>query len=82
MNQKDIDDLEKDLSDFVKSWQKRQQKRVNKWRKYLFSAFVIILCLVFLLPQQYIYLWWLSVVLIGFSAGTLYKIINDEARTS
>jgi 4-hydroxybenzoate polyprenyltransferase len=82
MNQKDIDDLERDLKNFVKNWQTSQQQRINSWRKMVFSAFIIILCLIFFLPELIVLLWWLSVVFIGFSAGSLYKLINDEARTS
>ncbi len=82
MNQKDIDDLEKDLKNFANNWQTNQQQRINRWRKIVFSTFLIILCLIFFLPGLIVLLWWLSVVFIGFSAGSLYKMINDEARTS
>ena len=82
MNQKDIDDLEKDLENFVNNWQTSQQQRIKRWRKFVLSIFVVILCLIFFLPELIVLLWWLSVVFIGFSAGVLYKMINDEARTS
>ncbi len=82
MNQKDIDDLEKDLKEFVSHWQREQQKRISTWRRFVLIAFVVILGLVFLLPRLSVLLWWLSIVFIGFSAGYLYKIINDDAKTN
>ena len=82
MNQKDIDELEKDLKEFVNHWQNQQQKRIFTWRRFVLVVFVVFVSLVFLLPKLYVLLWWLSIVFIGFSAGTLYKIINDDAKTA
>jgi len=75
---KDIDILEKELFDFSQEWQKNQSKRTDKWRKMLLIGFVLTLLISFLFPQ----LWWLGIVLIAYSAGSLFMIIDQEAKTT
>ncbi len=74
----DIDILEKELFDFSQKWKVNQSKRTNKWRKMLFFGFVTSLVTGFLFPQ----LWWVAIILIAYSAGALFMIIDQEAKTT
>lgn len=82
IDHKEIDKLEQELSDFEQHWRQIQQQRIIKWRQFLLASFVVIMGLLLLYPKMFILLWWLGIVLIGFTAGSLYKIINDEAKAA
>jgi len=75
---KDIDLLEKDLFDFSQKWKAIQSKRTARWRKMLIFGFIATLLIGFLFPQ----LWWIGIVLIAYSAGSLFMIIDQEAKTT
>ena len=74
----DIDNLEKELFDFSQKWKVKQSIRTNKWRKMLLSGFVATLLIGFLFPL----LWWVGIMLIAYSAGSLFMIIDQEAKTT
>lgn len=78
ISQSDIDTLEKELKAFSEKWEVNQSIRNNRWRKILLGGFVTTLLASFVYPQ----LWWLGVILIAYSAGSLFMIIDNEAKTS
>ena len=82
MDHKDIDKLEWELSEFEMQWRLTQQQRITKWRQFLLVSSLIIMGLLLLSPKMLMLLWWLAIIVIGYTAGSLYKIISDEARTS
>lgn len=78
IEQTDIDKLENELLQFSRNWEVSQADRGRKWRTFLLIGFVATLLIAFLFPQ----LWWLGIVLIAYSAGSLFVIIDQEAKTS
>ena len=74
----DIDNLEKELFDFSQKWKVKQSIRTNKWRKMLLSGFVATLLIGFLFPL----FWWVGIMFIAYSAGSLFMIIDQEAKTT
>lgn len=78
IRQSDIDNLEKELLQFSKNWERNQITRNRKWRKFLLIGFVATLIMGFVFPQ----LWWIGIIVIAYSAGSLFVLIDQEARTT
>lgn len=78
INPTDIDTLEQELITFTQNWEKNQSFRSLRWRQFILIGFLFTLIISFLMPQ----LWWIGLGLIAYSAGSLFRIIGQEAKTN
>jgi len=74
----EIDKLEKELIEFSAEWESNQILRASKWRKWVLIGFIATLVSGFLFPK----LWWFGIILIAYSAGSLYMLIDQQAKIS
>lgn len=76
MNSSYIDELEKQLSDFTADWEEALKKRVFAWRVRLIVGVVLSL----LVPVFFPALFWLWLVVLGMSAGSLYSLLKSNVK--
>lgn len=74
----EIEKLEKVLINFQKEWKETQKKRSNKWRKHFLISFAVAVMASMLFPA----LWWTSLVIIAYFAGSLFTLLRQNAKTS
>ena len=74
----EIEKLEKVLFNFQKEWKETQAKRSKKWRKYFFVSFILSIVASTYAPM----LWWVSLIVIAYFAGSLFTILRQDAKTS
>ena len=74
----EITKLEKYLQDFQEEWIEIQAKRSAKWRKHFLISFIVSLTASLLAPI----LWWTSIIVITYFAGSLFTILRKNAKTS
>ncbi len=75
MNSSYIDELEQRLSNFTEDWEEALKKRVLLWRVRLFVGIILSL----LLPVVFPSLYWLWLVVMGLSAGSLFALLKTNA---
>jgi len=78
VSNKEIEHLEKVLSNFQEEWKETQTKRSNKWRKYFLISFIAAVALSSIFPV----LWWISLIVIAYFAGSLFTLLRQNAKTS
>ena len=76
MNSSYIDELEKQLADFSSDWEESLRKRVLAWRVRLVVGVVLSLIVPLLFPN----LFWLWLVVLGMSAGSLFSLLKSNAK--
>jgi len=74
----EIEKLEKVLIDFQKEWKETQEKRSKKWRIHFFISFALTVLASTFTPT----LWWTSLVVIAYFAGSLFTLLRQNAKTS
>ncbi len=75
MNSSYIDELEERLANFSQDWEEALKKRVMLWRVRLLVGIVLSLVLPLLFPRLY----WLWLVVMGLSAGSLFALLKCNA---
>ena len=74
----EIEKLEEVLFNFQEEWKETQEKRSAKWRKYFLICFLITISLSLYAPI----LWWTTLVVIAYFAGSLFTLLRQDAKTS
>lgn len=75
MNTSYIDELEQRLANFSEDWEEALEKRILLWRVRLFVGVVLSLVVPMLFPSLY----WLWLVVMGLSAGSLFALLKSNA---
>lgn len=75
MNSSYIDELERRLTSFMSDWEDALRKRVILWRVRLLIGVVLSLVLPLFIPNFY----WLWLVVMGMSAGSLFSLLKMNA---
>jgi len=78
LNHNEIDELEQVLSNFSDEWKIIQNQRAIKWRMYFFIAFIVALVATLIFPS----LWWFSLAVIAYFAGSLFTLLRQNAKTN
>ena len=73
----EITKLENYLQDFQEEWEETQKKRSAAWRKHFLIAFVLCLSTSLIMPS----LWWISLAVIAYFAGSLFTMLRKNAKT-
>jgi hypothetical protein len=76
MNSSYVDELERQLSDFSADWEEALSKRVLAWRVRLLIGVVLSLVVPWLFPN----LFWLWLIVLGMSAGSLFSLLKSNAK--
>ena len=76
MNSSYVDELERQLSDFSADWEEALSKRVIAWRVRLLIGVVLSLIVPWLFPN----LFWLWLIVLGMSAGSLFSLLKSNAK--
>lgn len=74
----EIDKLENELTEFTEKWESSQHLRARRWRKWVLIGFIASLLTGLIFPG----FWWTGLVFVAFSAGSLFMMINQRAKTS
>jgi len=78
LNQNEINQLENVLITFKREWEQQQSARAAKWRfDFLISVVVCVLVSSFL-PL----LWWVTIIVIAYFAGSLYTMLRLRVKTN
>jgi len=75
MNSSYIDELEQRLANFSEDWEEALKKRVLLWRVRLMIGIALSLVLPLAFPNLY----WLWLVVMGLSAGSLFALLKTNA---
>jgi len=75
MNSSYIDELEQRLANFSEDWEEALKKRTTVWRVRLLVGVVLSL----VLPTVFPTLYWLWLVVMGLSAGSLFALLKTNA---
>lgn len=78
VDNQEIDDLEEYLLNFQEEWKETQTKRSKKWRKYFLICFIVSISVSTYAPM----LWWTSLIVIAYFAGSLFTLLRQNAKTS
>ncbi len=78
VDENEIDKLEKVLSNFKQEWGDLQSEKSSNWRKYFVISFVTAIMLSIFSPT----LWWSTIVVIGYFAGSLFTMLRQNAKTN
>lgn len=78
IDQKEIDKLEKTLTEFKNEWEQVQSRRASMWRLHFFISFLISMLLSLGFPN----LWWTGIIVIGYFAGSLFTMLRVNAKTN
>lgn len=78
INEEDIAQLERELRTFENSWEDEQQRLTIRWRFILISGLIGTLLAVFFFPAA----WWVGLALVGYSAGSLFRMLKDQSQTT
>lgn len=70
--------LEAVLKKFKNEWEQQQTQRAEKWRRNFLLGF----CLTIIISMLNAQLWWSSIVVIGYFAGSLFSILRQNTKTS
>lgn len=76
MNSSYIDELEQQLIAFSNDWEAALNKRAMVWRVRLLIGVVLSLIVPLLFPD----LFWLWLVVLGMSAGSLFTLLKSNAK--
>ena len=76
MNSSYVDELERQLANFSSDWEDALKKRVFAWRVRLLIGVVLSLIVPWLFPD----LFWLWLVVLGMSAGSLFALLKSNAN--
>ena len=76
MNSSYVDELEQRLANFSQDWEEALRKRVQLWRVRLLVGVVLSLAL----PQLFPSLYWLWLVVMGLSAGSLFALLKCNSN--
>ena len=76
MNSSYVDELERQLSDFSSDWEDALKKRIFAWRVRLLIGVALSL----LVPWLYPDLFWLWIVVLGMSAGSLFSLLKSNVK--
>ena len=76
MNSSYIDELEKQLSAFSADWEEALSKRVFLWR----VRFLIGVVLSLVAPLFFPNLFWLWLIVLGMSAGSLFALLKSNVK--
>ena len=78
LNQNEINQLEDVLINFKREWEQQQSARAAKWRfDFLISVLMCVLVSSFL-P----FLWWVTIIVIAYFAGSLYTMLRLRVKTN
>ena len=78
LSQNEIDELEHILYNFSNEWKIKQHQRAVKWRIYFIIAFLLALAAIFISAN----LWWISLAVIAYFAGSLFSMLRQNAKTN
>ena len=75
MNSSYIDELEQRLANFSEDWEVALRKRILLWRVRLLVGVLCSLVVPLMFPKLY----WLWLVVMGLSAGSLFALLKSNA---
>lgn len=76
MNSSYLDELERQLSEFSSDWEEALRKRIVVWRVRLLIGVALSLAVPLLFPN----LFWLWLVVLGMSAGSLFSLLKSNVK--
>jgi hypothetical protein len=76
MNSSYVDELERQLADFSSDWEQALSKRIFAWRVRLLIGVTLSLIVPWIFPD----LFWLWLVVLGMSAGSLFSLLKSNAN--